>query len=94
MLRMQVNNAGVSNRGSCVDTPMRVQRQLMEVNYFGHIAITRALLNSIPDDGAIITISSIQGKVAMPYRSAYSVCSADWVNQQNVGLYNKLISGQ
>jgi len=67
-----VNNAGVSNRGSCVDTPLRVQRQLMEVNYFGHVAITRALLSSIPDDGAIVTISSMQGRVAMPYRSAYS----------------------
>ena len=44
----------------------------MEVNYFGQVAITRALLPFIPDDGAIVVISSMQGKIAIPFRSAYS----------------------
>lgn len=29
-----VNNAGVSNRGSCFDTSMSVQRRVMEVGFF------------------------------------------------------------
>uniref|UniRef100_A0A914S1M3 Uncharacterized protein n=1 Tax=Parascaris equorum TaxID=6256 RepID=A0A914S1M3_PAREQ len=46
--------------------------QLMEVNYFGHVAVTKALLDYIPDDGAILVTSSLQGRIAVPYRSAYS----------------------
>lgn len=44
----------------------------MEVNYFGHVAVTKALLDYIPDDGAILVTSSVQGRIAVPYRSAYS----------------------
>uniref|UniRef100_A0AAF5PLQ9 Oxidoreductase n=1 Tax=Wuchereria bancrofti TaxID=6293 RepID=A0AAF5PLQ9_WUCBA len=67
-----INNAGLSMRGSCKDTPMDVHRQVMEVNYFGHVAITKALLDYIPEDGAIVYISSVQGRIAVPYRSSYS----------------------
>uniref|UniRef100_A0A915DUQ6 Uncharacterized protein n=1 Tax=Ditylenchus dipsaci TaxID=166011 RepID=A0A915DUQ6_9BILA len=67
-----INNAGVSNRGSCQQTSINVQRQVMEVNFFGQAAITKTLLESIPDDGAIVTVNSLQGRVALPYRSAYS----------------------
>ncbi|CAG9538062.1 unnamed protein product [Cercopithifilaria johnstoni] len=67
-----VNNAGLSMRGSCKDTPMDVHRQVMEVNYFGHVAITKALLDYIPEDGAIVYISSVQGRITTPYRSSYS----------------------
>ncbi|KAI3408542.1 hypothetical protein GPALN_010155 [Globodera pallida] len=67
-----VNNAGLSSRGSCAETSMTVYRRLMEVNFFGYVAITRALLDCIPDDGAILNINSIQGRVALPYRSPYS----------------------
>ncbi|VDN91243.1 unnamed protein product [Brugia pahangi] len=67
-----INNAGLSMRGSCKDTPVDVHRQVMEVNYFGHVAITKALLDYIPEDGAIVYISSVQGRIAVPYRSSYS----------------------
>ncbi|CAJ0934496.1 unnamed protein product, partial [Mesorhabditis belari] len=67
-----VNNAGLSNRGPVSETPMSVHRQVMEVNYFGHIEVTRALLPYIPDTGCIIVTSSVQGRIAVPYRSAYS----------------------
>ncbi|KAE9555941.1 hypothetical protein FO519_000797 [Halicephalobus sp. NKZ332] len=67
-----VNNAGMSMRGGCVETPIKIQRQLMDVNFFGHVLITKLLYDSIPDDGAIVVTSSLQGKVALPYRSAYS----------------------
>uniref|UniRef100_A0A0N4Z981 NAD(P)-binding protein n=1 Tax=Parastrongyloides trichosuri TaxID=131310 RepID=A0A0N4Z981_PARTI len=67
-----INNAGLSNRGSCRDTSMKVQRDIMEINFFGHVAVTKTLIDYIPDDGAIVVISSLQGKIAIPYRSAYS----------------------
>ncbi|CAD5227496.1 unnamed protein product [Bursaphelenchus okinawaensis] len=67
-----VNNAGLSNRGSCQATDVNVQRKVFDVNYFGAVAVTKAVYDAIPDDGAIVTIGSIQSKVALPYRSAYS----------------------
>lgn len=67
-----VNNAGVSNRGSGLETSLDVQRKVMEVNFFGSTLLTKTLLDAIPDDGAILVINSLQGRVALPYRSAYS----------------------
>uniref|UniRef100_A0A1A7Z6N8 Dehydrogenase/reductase SDR family member 7B n=1 Tax=Iconisemion striatum TaxID=60296 RepID=A0A1A7Z6N8_9TELE len=69
-----VNNAGVSYRGNIVDTHISVQRDVMETNYFGTIALTQALLPSMIQrhSGHIVAISSVQGKIAIPYRSAYA----------------------
>lgn len=67
-----VNNAGLTHRGTCINSSVVVQKQVMEVNHFGQIAVTKALYNCIPDDGAIVTIGSLQSKLAVPYRSAYS----------------------
>ncbi|KIH55074.1 hypothetical protein ANCDUO_14773 [Ancylostoma duodenale] len=58
-------------RGSIHDTPLNIYKQLMDVNFFGHVAITQKLLDAIPDDGCIIATSSVQGKLPIPYRSAY-----------------------
>uniref|UniRef100_A0A914WR35 Dehydrogenase/reductase SDR family protein 7-like n=1 Tax=Plectus sambesii TaxID=2011161 RepID=A0A914WR35_9BILA len=66
-----VNNAGQSMRGSCRDTTLAVQRQIMDVNFFGHVAVTQALLDAIPENGTIIVVGSVQGRIAVPYRSAY-----------------------
>lgn len=69
-----INNAGISYRGSILDTHLSVQRDVMETNYFGPIALTQALLPSMVHrrSGHIVVISSIQGKIAIPYRSAYA----------------------
>ena len=45
----------------------------MQVNYFGPIALVKALLPSLVSrQGHIVTVSSLQGVLAMPSRSAYS----------------------
>lgn len=69
-----INNAGISYRGNILDTHLSVQRDVMETNYFGPIALTQALLPSMVQrhSGHIVVISSIQGKIAIPYRSAYA----------------------
>ncbi|XP_024864337.1 dehydrogenase/reductase SDR family member 7B isoform X1 [Kryptolebias marmoratus] len=69
-----INNAGISYRGNILDTHISVQRDVMETNYFGPIALTQALLPSMVQrrSGHIVVISSIQGKIAIPYRSAYA----------------------
>ncbi|XP_061557439.1 dehydrogenase/reductase SDR family member 7B isoform X1 [Phycodurus eques] len=69
-----INNAGISYRGNILDTHISVQRDVMETNYFGPIALTQALLPSMvrQRSGHIVVISSVQGKIAIPYRSAYA----------------------
>ncbi|VDM57597.1 unnamed protein product [Angiostrongylus costaricensis] len=70
-IHVLINNAGLSMRGSIVDTPIDIYKQLMDVNFFGHIVVTQKLMDAIPDDGCIIATSSVQGKLPIPYRSAY-----------------------
>ncbi|CAJ1076884.1 dehydrogenase/reductase SDR family member 7B [Xyrichtys novacula] len=69
-----INNAGISYRGNILDTHVSVQREVMETNYFGPIALTQALLPAMVQrrSGHIVVISSIQGKISIPYRSAYA----------------------
>ncbi|XP_037545489.1 dehydrogenase/reductase SDR family member 7B [Nematolebias whitei] len=69
-----INNAGISYRGNILDTHISVQRDVFETNYFGPIALTQALLPLMVQrrSGHIVVISSVQGKIAIPYRSAYA----------------------
>jgi len=36
-----INNAGISYRGNILDTHVSVQRDVMETNYFGPVALTQ-----------------------------------------------------
>lgn len=69
-----LNCAGMSQRGTAVETELLVDRRLMELNYFGPIALTKLLLPSMlaRRDGQIVVISSLMGKVALPKRGAYA----------------------
>ncbi|KAJ8319109.1 hypothetical protein KUTeg_004200 [Tegillarca granosa] len=69
-----INNAGISYRGVVADTQLDVDVKLMTVNYFAQVALTKAVLSKMltQGSGCIIGISSVQGKIAIPYRSAYA----------------------
>ncbi|KFB43271.1 AGAP005532-PA-like protein [Anopheles sinensis] len=69
-----VNNGGISVRGDALSTAIDVDIRIMLVNYFGTVAMTKACLPSMMarKEGRIVCISSVQGKFAIPYRSAYS----------------------
>ena len=69
-----VNNAGVSQRSYTIDTPLSIDRKIMEVNFFGTVALTKAVLPSMVQrkSGLIIVISSISGKFGFYLRSAYA----------------------
>ncbi|XP_068100999.1 dehydrogenase/reductase SDR family member 7B isoform X1 [Hyperolius riggenbachi] len=69
-----INNAGISYRGTILNTKISVDRMIMDTNYFGPVALTKALLPSMITNkrGHIVTISSVQGKISIPFRSAYS----------------------
>lgn len=69
-----VNNGGVSQRSLTKDTPLEIDRRIMEVNYFGTVALTKSVLPYLlkQQSGHIVTISSISGKFGFYLRSAYS----------------------
>jgi len=66
-----VNNGGVSQRSTARETKLDVQRKIMEVNYFGTVAITQAIFPSMTN-GMIVTVSSVAGKVGGKGMSGYS----------------------
>jgi short-subunit dehydrogenase len=69
-----VMNAGISQRSLTRNTDESVYRRLMEVNFFGPEALTRAVLPSMLErkSGHIVVISSIAGRFGVPLRSGYS----------------------
>jgi short-subunit dehydrogenase len=69
-----LNSAGISQRSLVKDTLLSVDRQLMEVNYFGPVALTKAILPSMlmRKSGHIVIISSLVGKFGTPMRSGYA----------------------
>lgn len=69
-----VNNGGVSQRSLTKDTPLEIDRRLMEVNFFGTVALTKSVLPYLlkQKSGHIVVISSISGKFGFYLRSAYA----------------------
>ncbi len=69
-----INNAGISQRGLVEETELAVDRRLFEVNYFGNIALTKAVLPSMLErkTGNLVIISSVAGKLSTPGRSSYA----------------------
>jgi short-subunit dehydrogenase len=69
-----INNGGISQRSLAKDTKLDVDRRIMEVDFFGTIAITKYLLPHFISrkSGHYVTITSITGVVATPYRTGYA----------------------
>ncbi|NVB41198.1 SDR family oxidoreductase [Pseudenhygromyxa sp. WMMC2535] len=69
-----INNSGISQRGTVAETTIDVDRRIMEVNYVGTVALTKAVLPSMLERqaGQVVVISSIAGKIGTPLRSAYA----------------------
>jgi short-subunit dehydrogenase len=68
-----INNAGISQRELIIDTDLSTDRKLMDVNYFGTIALTKAVLPQMlqQKSGQIVVMSSVLGKMGVPWRSGY-----------------------
>ena len=69
-----INNGGISQRSRAYETSIEVDRKIMEVNYFGTIALTKSILPVMQKQksGHIATISSSSGKFGFFLRSSYS----------------------
>jgi dehydrogenase/reductase SDR family member 7B len=69
-----VNIGGISQRSRIDETPLWLDRKIFEINYFGTIALTKAVLPYMirQKSGHILATSSISGRFGFPLRSAYS----------------------
>src|SRR5210317_217483 len=68
-----INNGGISQRSLIINTSIEVDRTLMEVDYLGTIALSKALLPHFikKQSGHYVVVTSIMGKFGSPYRSGY-----------------------
>ncbi|HEX5170016.1 MAG TPA: SDR family oxidoreductase [Cyclobacteriaceae bacterium] len=69
-----INNSGISQRSFARDTLLEVDRKLMDVNYFGAVALTKNLLPHFlaRKSGHYVTVTSVTGIFGTPYRSGYA----------------------
>lgn len=75
-LDMLINNGGISQRSLVMDTSLQVDRRIMNIDYLGQVALTKAILPTMlaAGSGHIVVVSSLTGKIATPLRSSY--CAA------------------
>jgi short-subunit dehydrogenase len=68
------NNGGISQRSKAIDTKIEVIRKVMEINFFGSVALTKAVLPSMIErqSGHIVVTSSVMGKFGTRLRSSYA----------------------
>ncbi len=71
---IMVHNGGISQRSLVADTGIAVHREVMELNYFSYILVTKALLPHFIErrSGYIVVTSSVMGKIGTPMRAAYA----------------------
>lgn len=69
-----INNAGLSHWSKIRDLSMEVLQKIMNVNFFGGVALTKAVLPDMlaRQQGYIVIISSILGKIVTPKQAAYN----------------------
>lgn len=69
-----INNGGISQKGTALETNFVVERKIMEVNYFGNIALTKAVLPIMQkqQSGNIVVTTSILGKFGLPFHTTYA----------------------
>ncbi len=69
-----VNNGGISQRSLVHETPVDIDRKIMQVDYFSGVQLTKRMLPSMLQNGGghVVAISSIVGVFGFPQRSAYS----------------------
>ena len=68
------HNGGISQRSLVADTDLAVDRRIMEVNFFGTVALTKAVLPWLKEQGRgrFVVVTSLVGELPTPLRSAYS----------------------
>jgi NAD(P)-dependent dehydrogenase (short-subunit alcohol dehydrogenase family) len=72
-LDVLVNNAGYGQYGAVEDVTAEEWRREFDVNLFGAVEVTRAVLPAMrqAQSGTIVNVSSVAGKIAIPFAAPY-----------------------
>jgi short-subunit dehydrogenase len=71
---VMIHNAGVALKDLAVNTDLKTDKKIMDINYFGTIALTKAVLRPMQKrrSGHFVVLSSVSGKLGVPKSSSYS----------------------
>lgn len=69
-----MNNGGISQRALAVESPVSIDRLVMEIDYFAGVILAKAVLPGMIErgEGYFGVTSTIAGKFGFPMRTAYS----------------------
>ncbi|WP_379088423.1 SDR family oxidoreductase [Pedobacter sp. UC225_65] len=69
-----INSGGISQRSLAMDTDLATEQRLMDVNFWGTVSLSKAVLPQMlaRGEGHIVCVSSLVGKFGTRFRSAYS----------------------
>lgn len=69
-----INNGGISQRSLVEKTQISVDKRIMDINYLGTVALTKAILPHFIENkkGQFAVTTSIVGKIGTPLRSSYA----------------------
>ncbi|RQO40578.1 short chain dehydrogenase [Chryseobacterium sp. KBW03] len=69
-----INNAGLSQRSLAMETDIEVDKQLIDIDYIGTVALTKAVVPYMIRNkgGQIAVVSSLMGIFGAPMRSGYA----------------------
>jgi dehydrogenase/reductase SDR family protein 7B len=69
-----INSGGISQRGTALETELSVVQKIMNINFWGTVALSKSVLPGMITQGGgkIVCISSVTGKFGVANRSAYA----------------------
>jgi dehydrogenase/reductase SDR family member 7B len=69
-----INNGGISQRSLAHETPIEIDRRIMEIDFFSYIILSKIFIPSMIErkEGYIAVTSSLSGKFGFHLRSSYS----------------------
>lgn len=97
-INVLINNGGVGQFGSALETTVRVEEQIYAVNFRAPVALTKALMPHFQQQGSgrVVSIASIAGEFGQRNLAAYSASKAALIrymeswNEELVGSNIKL----
>ena len=70
---VMIHCGGISQRSLAIETDLSVDRSIMNIDYFGTLALTKALLPKMVErkTGHFVVVTSLMGLFSAPLRSGY-----------------------